>query len=257
MGMGRLLMVRFAAGLIAALCVSAASAADLAVKAPPMAYTLPTPWINVFGGFAAAPHSYFGDAGAVFALNRNLNTDGWLLRLRGGAGHYEYNRTASLEQKVDFEVGELMLGYQTFIGPATRVSFYAGANVENHDNDDPLAKVKGTKWGFKGQGEIFHQFNASWYGLLLGTYSTAFDSYFILGKLGYKVSPAVAVGPEVAFLGNDRFDRIHVGGFVAFDVNWATASQIILSAGYAIDTRDNSLTNNDGVYGKVHLRASF
>jgi opacity protein-like surface antigen len=254
-GMGHLSTMRLAASLLAVLSASAVSAADIPYKAPPQVGA-PAPWINLFGGFAGTRHSYFGDAGAVIALNRNLQTDGWLLRLRGGAGHYEYNRTATLEQQVDFQVGEVMLGYHRLIG-ATRYSVYAGPNVEHHDNSDPLAVVKGTKWGAKVQGEIFHQFNPSWYGLLLGTYSTAFDSYFALAKLGYKITRTIAVGPEVASLGNDRFDHVHVGGFVAFDVFPATASQVIVSAGYTIDMRDEPFTNNNGAYGKIHLRTSF
>jgi len=254
--MGRFLAMRLAASLLAVLSASAASAADIPYKAPPQVTRAPAPWMNVFGGFAGTRHSYFGDAGAVVALNHNLHTDGWLLRIRGGAGHYEYNRTATLQQEVDFQVGEVMLGYHRLIG-ATRYSAYVGGNVEHHDNSDPLATVKGTKWGAKVQGEIFHQFSTSWYGLLLGTYSTAFDSYFALVKLGYRITPTIAVGPEAAALGNDRFDHVHVGGFVAFDVFPATASQIILSAGYAIDTRDDPLTNNNGAYAKIHLRSSF
>ena len=54
-------------------------------------------------------------------------------------------------------LGEFMLGYQRYFG-VTRISLYAGANIEHHANDDPFAAVAGTRWGFKTQGEIFTSF---------------------------------------------------------------------------------------------------
>lgn len=230
-----------------------ASAADLAVKAPRVAVA-PVPWLNVFGGFAVDESGYFGDAGAVIALNRNLNQDGVLFRIRGGAGHYEYHRTTTFEQSVSYQVGEAMVGYQTMVGN-TRLTGYVGVNVEHHDNSDPLAKVAGTKWGIKGQGEIYTQLSPDLYFLALGTLSSAWTSYFAMAKVGYRIAPGISVGPEVAALGNDRFDAVRVGPFIAWDVG--PAAQIILSGGYSWDTNRNALDDHSGAYGTVHLRALF
>ena len=65
-------------GFVAA---SSAYAADMPVKAT--AFAVP-PSFELFGGAAVAPHSVFGNAGGVWALNRNLTTDGWLVRVQGG-----------------------------------------------------------------------------------------------------------------------------------------------------------------------------
>jgi hypothetical protein len=230
-----------------------ALAADIPTKAPPMTVTS-GPWINPFGGFAVDDSGWFGDIGAVAAINGNLNTAGWLVRVRGGGGHYEYNRTPALVQGVDYQVGDFMLGYQWISGP-TRFSFYAGANVEHHDNNDPLATVAGTEWGFKVQGEVFTNFAPNWYGLVLATYSTAFDSYFALGKIGYNVNSFVSIGPEVVAMGNERFDAVRTGPFVAFNVTPAT--MIIVSGGYSWDTNSTALNDNSGGYGTVHVRSLF
>jgi hypothetical protein len=233
--------------------LGSALAADLPTKAPPSVFA-PAPWAVVFGGAAVDQAGYFGDAGMVGAFNRNLNQDGWLFRVRGGAGHYDYFRSPSVKQDVDYQVGEVMLGYQKFIGTA-RFSLYAGANVEHHANDDPNAVVKGTEWGFKIQGEVYNDFSAKWYGLLLATYSTAFNSYFALGKVGYRINSVVSFGPEVTGLGNDRFDNVRGGGFVA--VNITNSTQFIVSGGYAWDERRDSLNDTSGGYGTVHVRTLF
>ena len=187
-----------------------AVAADLPVKArPPSLYT-PTPWVNVFTGFSVSPDSYFGDVGAVFAFNHNLYADGWLFRIRGGAGHYDYDRAPGFEQSASYQVGEFMIGYQTFWG-ATRLSGYIGPNFHHTSNSDPFANVHGDKWGVKVQGEIFTPLGDTAYLLLLANASSVWSSYYILGKLGYNLSPGIAVGPELAFLGNDRFDAVRFG----------------------------------------------
>ena len=144
----------YSVALVGALLASAQASEGPGKSASAAPYT-PDPWLLLYGGFTAAPDSWYAYAGGVAALNRNLNQDGWLFRIAGGTGHYKYNIVPGLSNGVDFQTGDVMVGYQAYLG-ATRVTGYIGANVENHDNNaDPLAKLKGTKWGVKGQGEIF------------------------------------------------------------------------------------------------------
>ena len=173
--------------------------------------------MELFGGLAVAPHSIYGYGGGVFSINRDLNKDGWLLRIVGGDGHYSYYRAAGLKQSVDFQSGTVSLGYQAFLG-SVRISGYVGADVENHDNSDPLAQIKGTKWGVKGQGEIYAPIGSVGYVYLLGTMSSVWDNYFVLGKLGYNVTKSISIGPEAMALGNDRFDAVRVGPFISIAV---------------------------------------
>jgi hypothetical protein len=187
----------------------------------------------------------------VVAINRNLSLPGWLFRIRGGGGHYKYNSTATLGFGVDYQVGEAMVGYQWFVGPS-RITLYLGGNVEHHNNSDPTATVKGSELGFKAQGEIYTSLSQNMYTLLLGAYSTAFESYFVLGKLGYRVMPTVSIGPEVAALGNERFDAVRAGGFFAFEIN--PSASIIISGGYSWDERSTVVNDSSGGYGTVHLR---
>lgn len=244
------------AGLLAgALAAPTVQAADMPVKAvvAPVPYTQ-GPWLELYGGLSVAPHSIYGYAGGVVAFNRNLNRDGWLLRISGGGGHYDYYRSVGLKQGVDFENGNISIGYQAFLG-TVRVSGYVGADVEHHDNNDPLAKIHGTKWGVKGQGEIFAPIGNVGYAYLLGTVSSVWNNYLVMGKLGYNLTNAISVGPEVMALGNERFDAVRTGPFISFAI--LPNVDLIISGGYTWDTRANSLNDNSGGYGNLHLRALF
>jgi hypothetical protein len=235
--------------------LGSAMAADMPTKAPAAVPYVAGPWLQLFGGFVVAPDSAYGYAGAVAAINHNLNQDGWLFRAAGGAGHYKYNIVPGVSNGVDFQTAEVMIGYQAFFG-STRITGYVGPNVEDHHNDvDPLATINGTKWGIKGQGEILTPIGQSAYLYGLGTYSSVWNNYFVMGKVGFNLSPVISVGPEAVALGNDRFDAVRAGAFIGF--NFTPSTDIILSSGYSWDERRNSLNDHSGAYGTIHVRTTF
>ncbi|HLL28753.1 MAG TPA: cellulose biosynthesis protein BcsS [Xanthobacteraceae bacterium] len=239
------------AAAVISLGVGAAWGADMPVKAP---YVAVGPSTELWLGFDVNKDSDYGYIGGVYAYNGNLNKDGWLFRLNGGDGHYEYNRAVGVRQGVDFQTGDVMIGYQTFVGH-TRYSGYVGAYIQNDDNSDPAAKVKGTRVGAKVQGEIFSQFDSNWYGLILANYASAWNNYLVMAKLGYQITPTVSIGPEGMAIGNDRYDEARAGAFVALNVT--PSAQLILSGGYSWDERSNNLNDHSGGYGTVHLRWTF
>jgi len=241
--------------LVAAAGMGNAVAADMPGKVAGATAVQHTPWLNVFGGASVAPESIFFDLGAVWAFDRNLDDDGWVGRIRGGAGNYEYRLFSGANNSVNFQTGEAMLGYHKFFG-SSRLSVYGGANVENHQNGgDPAAKVNGTQVGAAAQVEWFQMVGEKGYLLLLGTGSTAFTSYFTLAKYGYLISPAFSIGPEVAALGNDRFDARRGGGFISW--NATPSTQLILSVGYTYDARRDNLNDHSGIYSTLHVTSRF
>src|ERR1700692_4190877 len=76
---------------------NAARSADMAMKAPPVV-TSPAPFVQYWAGLDARDNSIYGYAGSVFALNGNLNQNGWIFRISGGDGRYKYNRAVGLNQ---------------------------------------------------------------------------------------------------------------------------------------------------------------
>lgn len=241
-------------GALLVASVGIARAADMATKAPPPAAVPPVPYVTYWAGFDGRVDSAYGYAGAVYALNRNLNQDGWLFRVSGGGGEYSYARAPGFNQDVNFENGDVMIGYQTFIGQ-TRLTGYLGGYIQNDDNSDPAAKVTGTRGGVKVQGEIYTPLNTNWYAFGLAAYTSAWNGYDLLGRLGYQLTPTVSIGPEAMALGNDRYGEARGGGFIGFNIT--PLIQLILSGGYSWDTRITSLNNQSGGYGTVHVRFSF
>jgi hypothetical protein len=229
-------------------------AADMPIKSPAVPYVA-GPWMELFGGVAVAPGSIYGYAGGFAAVNHDLNKDGLLFRVFGGDGHYKYNIVPGVSNGVDFQTGEVMVGYQKFVG-STRISGYAGANVEDHHNSmDPLATIRGTRWGVKGQGEIYMPINQLVYFYGQATYSSVWNNYFVMGKAGFNINPTFSIGPEVISLGNDRFDAVRAGPFVAIKIT--PSAEFILSGGYSWDERKDSVNNNSGAYSSAHVRVTF
>ena len=115
--------------------------------------------------------------------------------------------------------------------------------------------MKGTRGGAKLQGEIYAPLGPTWYFFALANVSSVFSSYYTQAKLGYRVMPGIAIGPEVQALGNERFDNVRFGPFVAFDI--APRAQVILSGGYSWDERRDAVNDHSGGYASIHIRGDL
>jgi hypothetical protein len=72
--------------------------------------------------------------------------------------------------------------------------------------------VVGSETGFKVQGDLWVNPTERTLVYALASYSTAFNTYYSIGRLGYDfVGNGVFFGPEVGGLGNDRTDQFRVG----------------------------------------------
>ncbi|NNF79629.1 MAG: cellulose biosynthesis protein BcsS, partial [Rhizobiales bacterium] len=162
---------------------------------------------------------------------------------------------------------DAMLGYQIVEGPVTFKAF-AGVNWQNHDlkrtslltsggmapavafpSGDPFNPVRGDEVGFKGQLEVWAALGDAFNISAIGSYSTAFDSYWARGRVGYTLMSPVTIGPEVIVLGNERFDQVRVGGFVGLNLDIVNLS---FNLGHADD--DN---NGNSIYGGASLSKRF
>ena len=240
--------------VIALLMVSSAHAADMLTPMAPAAASAQAPWFELFGGGAVAPHSDYGYVGGTVAFNRDLQREGWLFRASAGDGAYSYYSVPGLKRSVDFQTGDVAIGYQLLLS-GIKISTFLGANVEQHANDDPFAEVRGARGGAKGQVEIFAPLTDFGYFYTLGSISSVWNNYLLLSKLGYRPSDRVSVGPELLAMGNERYDGMRTGAFVSFAVT--PSAEITLSGGYSWDRRRNSLNDDSGAYTSLHLRSSF
>lgn len=216
-----------------------------APKTPAAVYT----WL---GG--AISNGYGGTyTGGIASLNKNLLSDGVVLRGDLGGGNYTYNRStfpsATIPGSVATYGGDAMVGYRKSVG-AGWMTGYVGANVETHDNRDPAAVLSGTKAGVKGIVEYFGPISPSFDISGYASYSSAFSTYTAFGRVGYKLVDKVKVGPEASLFGNDAYRDGRLGGFIGLETPFG---EIAISGGY----RRPFTTGPDGYYANLYVGFEF
>jgi hypothetical protein len=231
-----------------------ATAADLTGSGVTSSGAAPSQWGQWFAGVTVLPDTISGYVGGAYAFNQDFAQDGFVLRGSASGGDYSYLRTPLLRQRVPFQNGELAIGYQTYAN-GVHITFSLGANVENDHNGDPTATVKGTKWGVKSQADIYAPLGGSFYAYGQGSYSTAWSSFALYGKVGYRLADALSIGPEVSGLGNVSWDCARAGAFVSYSLNAST--DVGLSGGYAHDIRSHGVYAENGGYVGLNLNSKF
>lgn len=224
---------------------------------------------SVFSGSDYKEDSSFTYIGAVHALNGDLDRDGFLLRVFGGFGEYEYDTTAVARGHVDTDLVlvDVGIGYQTING-GIRYSAYASASYEDHDQSpvDFSNPVRDEEWGFKGQAEVETTAGAPIYFGAIGSYSTGFESYWVRGRIGANIGHGLVLGPEIIGLGNEGFDQIRYGAFLGgLPTLWSLLmggdSKMTIAVGYADTDEDGGAGTgqggDDSVYGSMSSSFRF
>jgi len=218
----------------------------------------------VFSGIDVVEDSISSYTGFVSAFNRDLSKDGFLLRGVGVYASYEYGTLDSLSNRITVEgsapMVDMMLGYQ-FIRPGVRSAIYLGGEYQNHDlsPNDRANPVRDDEFGFKVAGDIETTSANAFYFGLLGSYSTAFDTYWARGRIGWNFGRLV-IGPEGGLSGNDGYDARRVGGFVRFPIALGTRDiDVSIAAGHQFlkDDSTSSSGGGEGAYVSAGFSTSF
>ena len=216
-----------------------------------------------FSGADWAKHSSYFYSGVIHALNRDLGRDGVVLRGFAGVPLFEYRADQFEGGWVDGDgiQGDLMIGYM-WQRPFVTFSAYVGIDYQDYDltPNDPTAKVNGSETGFKVAADLTSAYESPFYFNLHGSYSTAFDTYWARGRIGYNAGRFV-IGPEVIAMGNDGFDAHRVGGFATlrFELSPAITTEITAYAGHQFMDHEHeaSYSGGEGTYGGVGLSLVF
>ena len=216
------------------------------------------PMLDTFAGVSAQPYSVYSYAGGVAAMNGNLAADGFLARLAFGVGGYSYQTLPGLRQNVSQQQADALIGYQLYINE-TRLSAYAGMEMQSHENADPAAVIRGASLGAKGQVEIYSPLGPKLFGFALGTLSSNYTSFFTMAKIGYRITDRLSFGPEGMAQGNSQYNQASVGGSLGFTLG---TTEFYLSSGYLWDLRSQggggpSGPGSSGLYGRAGLSKRF
>lgn len=208
---------------------------------------------DVFLGADVAHNSWFAYVGGVSALQgQDIATQsGFLARLAGGYGQYHYNRPGTSSVDGDVGDGNLMVGYGSPFSGGHVAAYIGGDWTDHHlSPNDPLNKARGTRGGVKGQLEFTFSPMDHITGGAMGSYSTAFQSYWSRVNVGYNFG-SVTVGPEIGFNGDKSYDEIRYGAQLGdIDLGFATTS---IHGGYVNSNRHGG----DGAYGAVGFSRRF
>jgi hypothetical protein len=234
---------------------SAANAADIALptlQAPP----IKTYSTVLFGGVDDRTQSLYGYVGAVYALNGNIATDGFLFRTMGLYNPYNYSSAAVVGGNVDGRMTafDVLIGYQkTFQDVTARL--YTGLDFEGHrlSPDNPFDTNRGDAYGVHVRAELETAYASSspFYESLLASYGSAKDRYWARGRVGYNFQ-GIIVGPEGVLTGNPQTRDDRVGAFVTFR-NLAPV-ELSISAGFS---QTNTNRGGGSAYGTLEVSAAF
>jgi hypothetical protein len=201
------------AAIVLGVSASGVIAADQAVvlKAAPAAEKIE--YGNLYFGFDWTSHrSLAGYAGVLYAP-QGMHISGIRLSAFGLAGDYEYHDGSGGLFKGRFVSVDGLVGWSNVFNNGA-FTFQVGANYQDHRVRpfDPSNSVQGAKTGFKVQADLWVNPTPRTLVYALGSYSTAFDTYYTVGRLGYDFwGKGVFFGPEVGGLGNDRTDQLRAG----------------------------------------------
>ncbi len=219
--------------------------------------------VYTFSGADWAKNSSSYYTGALISLQRNFGKDGFVLRVLGQYGDFEYDEITVPGGQVDGDMhgGDVMIGYQFTRGFVT-ATIYIGVDYLDYDlsPDVPTEIIRGDEVGFKVAGDLETSTETPLFVSINGSYSTAFETYYAQLRLGYNTR-RFAFGPEGAVSGDESGDIQRLGGFATFRFNLTPVneSEITVYAGhqFADDGDGPDASGDEGTYGGVSFSVSF
>ena len=168
------------------------------------------PHTEFFTGFEDSDNYTSGYVGGGYAFGKGLYAPGWRLRAVGAYGRYDYDgalfdgsnyAATTFDGQVGFAAA--LIGYQFRPGAVT-VKLFAGIEAEDQriTPRDPNNSVQGTEIGLRLLAETWYDIAPRWFASADAAYGTAFQEYFSLARIGFRVRPKLSLGLEGGALGN-------------------------------------------------------
>lgn len=215
-------------------------------------------WREVWGGADATKDVWLLYTGVTLApLSKDIYSDGLRFRVNSGYGQYQYvGREATCDAlavfdcntkiKVDVTYTDALIGYHMRLGELTAKAF-AGASIISHDFGRHQTKksVQGVDIGATAGLEFWLNLGKDGWTSLDLQYTTAHDTGSARWRAGWRVIPALSIGPEVRFDTNATQNAGRIGAFARYD--WI-GGEISVAGGLAQEVCrfDDVLCENDG-----------
>ena len=206
---------------------------------------------------------YSGLTWAPFG-NNGVQRDGWRLRLSGGYTKYKYgssywnghtNETLTYYGTGSFT--DLYAGYHKQLGPLT-VKAFVGASIgaDVIVPLDPGNSIQGKTFGAKAVLETWYNISPVIWLSADASLASAHSSYALNARLGYRLTPSLSFGPELAHFGNEQSSGSRIGGFARYE--W-DSGELSASAGISgdIQLRDKADGSPHAAYGTINWVRRF
>jgi len=228
------------------LCLSASAAPD-------------APRTEYFTGFELNDAYASGYVGGGYAFGKaGLYEEGWRVRAVGAYGRYHYDGAllndgvyvpTTFEGQDTFAAA--LVGYQLRPGRLI-LKLFAGIEAEDQHivPHDPNNSVQGSALGLRLHAESWLDLSERLFVSADATYGTAFQEYWALTRLGFRLGERFSLGLEGGVVGNEEYDAARAGGFARMNFR---ALEVTLSSGFT----GNYLEDDPSAYLALGLYRPF
>lgn len=275
----------FASSIVASLLLSSTTgmcAAPLAPLAIPKG-----PATNIYGGYNYASPQNFGFGGVTYSVDHDLNKSGFLVDFNNFIGTYRFNSLNSgieIASKGSFQGGMLSGGYHLVTPKYSVFNLLLGVELLNFQMENStnqctagtfsdretcqynilqalgLFNPKETDYGFQISGNAYIPLSEKTYVYASGLYAVVWDTYTVLGKFGYWLTPKLSVGPQVSRLSFSVLGKNTISGVspaATASYFFASNFSVNASAGYYIDTSSKNVSPNSGFAGSLAFAYNY
>jgi hypothetical protein len=172
------------------------------------------PRIEFFTGFESSDNYTSAYVGGGYAFGKGFHQESLRLRAVGSLGRYHYD--SSLESdgvwvptRFDGDASFMaaLAGYEFHFGRVISKIFAGVEAVDQQINPrDPNNSVQGSEIGFRIVSENWIDLSPIWHLSADAAYGTAFQEYWSLVRIGYRLKPRLSVGLEGGAVGNQEYD---------------------------------------------------
>ena len=205
----------------------------------------------VFTGFDTTWRDHYGYVGGVYAFNRNLDTDGWLLSaFAGGASFNFYNLTPQTRATGWF--ARAGVGYQ-FLDWWGRAAFYVGYAYRDFNVSPfvPRTAIVRFRHGVHLQADGYLRANDYLGVEYIVSFTAVPNDFFARVRPYFTIDAPVRIGPEFTVLTGRQYDQQRYGVFVA------GVPLGPFSLGGKVGLEFSSRNNRTAGYGGVDLSIRF
>ncbi len=228
----------------------------------------PAPWREVWVGGDWIENAWAAYTGFGAAPFGRLTDNGWRVRSVAGYGRYSYvtqrlagKTLVSTRHQATKAFADLLVGYQYGLGALTFKGFAGVAGrADGTTPYDPTNPGEGMHYGVKLEADAWLEIAPAWWASASASWTSVHDTLGVRARLGYRITPALSAGIEVAATRSAGDDTGRGGGFLRYA--WETG-EISVAGGMtgafdgSVRERVKGVDRDDSLYVSANWLTRF